>query len=291
MSPKQPDKRSGITTFDQSLIAEGSNLDRQSSWNWLLLVLVSVLTTFGLVVSLLTLLDARGDSPWPWPKSEVFLGGTLIVVSLLFIGYITFQQRRLARLRRAQFHQRLMANLDVTRSLSETDPQAVFNHITETCLRTYNCDQVSFMLLDDEEATLEVCSAMGHPNANKLLGARQKVGHGIAGWVAEKLQPVILGPDLDRGYFREVQPKVYSTSSAMVVPVILGDELLGILSVSSRNGKTRYNKEDLRSLMILAENAAICCRQVKERTLLRSIIQDHEVIGANHPIYPPRRIA
>ena len=42
-----------ITTFDQTLIAEGSNFDRQSWWNWLLLVLVSLLSTLGLGLSFL----------------------------------------------------------------------------------------------------------------------------------------------------------------------------------------------------------------------------------------------
>jgi putative methionine-R-sulfoxide reductase with GAF domain len=286
MSAKPNPNQTGITAFGRGLLKQGGNLDRQAWWNWFLLVLVCVVTTVGLGVNILILLQTRGPSPWPWSKSEIVLVGTLVTVSLLFLAYISYQQHRLGLLRRERFLERLTANLDVTRSLSETDPQAVFDQIAETCRRIYECDQVSLMLLDEEEGILEVCAAKGHPNAAKLIGARQKVGHGIAGWVAEREQPVILGPDLDRGFFREAHPRVHSTTAAMVVPILLDDELLGVLNVSNREGRTRFDEEDLRSLMLLATNAGICCRQVQERTLLRGIIQDHEVIGGSQKTFP-----
>ena len=52
----------------------------------------------------------------------------------------------------------------------------------------------------------------------------------------------------------------YMISSAMVVPIILGNELFGVLSVTSRTANVGYTQEDLQSLQILGEHAGICAR-------------------------------
>ena len=58
---------------------------------------------------------------------------------------------------------RLIALLTVSRAVStETDPQAIFDVITGTCLDTFDAEQVSLMLTDRATGMLEVRSATGH---------------------------------------------------------------------------------------------------------------------------------
>ena len=68
---------------------------------------------------------------------------------------------------------RVKSMLDVTRTLSkEVDSQAIFDRITETCLSTFQCDQVSLMILNHDSGDLEVRSAKGHVNPERVIGRR-----------------------------------------------------------------------------------------------------------------------
>ena len=62
--------------------------------------------------------------------------------------------------------------------------------ISQTCKTTFEGEQVSLMLVDREQEDLVVRSATGHESPERVLGQRAKIGHGIAGWVAEHRQPV-----------------------------------------------------------------------------------------------------
>ena len=120
---------------------------------------------------------------------------------------------------------------------------------------------------------LEVRSATGHENLGQVLGARQRLGQGVAGWVAEAREPLILGPHVDPARFRNLQSKVATLSAAMVVPIVLRDELLGVLSASSRVEGMRYDKNDLRALEVFAETAGISVRHAQQSEWMRETIR------------------
>jgi putative methionine-R-sulfoxide reductase with GAF domain len=258
--------------------------------NWILALSVLLATTIGLGAVVLTLLNARDVVPWPWPRSEAFLTVTLILTSLLFVAYLTHAQRRLMlhrresrrlqdqHLRQARLHSdRVSAFLKLARTLgTEISPQVIFDRITEICLATFVCDQASLMLLDRERQTLEVRSAAGHPSHLKIVGRRQKVGHGIAGRVAETGEGLLLGPEMDTGEFVGLEPRNYFTSSAMVVPIVLRDERIGVLSVSSRSPDIRYAREDFHALEVFAETAAVYCRFAEQSEWMRQTIRTLE---------------
>jgi transcriptional regulator with GAF, ATPase, and Fis domain len=265
-------------------------LERSQWVHWFLGFAVLILTALGLTLVLLTLLNAKTEVVWPWPSSERFLALTLVLINLLFVCYLTYEQRRVMRLRReterAQelrvasllVHQRrLEAILSVARAMgNQSGPQALFDCITETCRTTFPCDQVSLMLLDKDRQFLEVRSASGHPNTQAVLGARREVGQGIAGWVVEHREPVILGPEVDPQRFQDVTRRGYVTSAAMVVPVLVRDELIGVLSVSSRSPEIVYTDEDLKALLVFAESTGIYCRHAELSDWMRQTIRSME---------------
>jgi transcriptional regulator with GAF, ATPase, and Fis domain len=271
-------------------------LERLQWMNWFLGFAVLILTAAGLTLVLVALLGNRAEGIWPWPQSERALALVLVLVNLLFVSYLTWEQRRVMKLRReledAQearvasllVHQsRLEAILSVARAMgNQSGAQALFDCITETCRGTFPSDQVSLMLLDRERTHLEVRSASGHPDAKQVLGARQEVGRGIAGWVVEHRKPLILGGDVDRGRFQDVKTRSYHTSAAMVVPVILRDELIGVLSVSSRSPGVVYTEDDLKALMVFAESTGIYCRHAELSDWMRQTIRSMETALARY---------
>lgn len=275
---------------EQILEATNKNLEGRGWQNWTLGFSVLLAITIGLASVLLALLKTRDIVPWPWPHSEAFLTVLLVLTSVLFVSYLTHSQRRLValrqealRLRDQQLQQahhhsdRVSAFLKMARTLgSEIKPQVVFDKITEICLSTFACDQVSLMLLDRDREMLEVRSAAGHPGHLKILGQKQRVGHGVAGRVAETREGLLINPQTDVGEFQDLQPRTYFTSASLVVPIVLRDELIGVLNVTSRSPEVQYTQEDLSALEVMAETAAVYCRFAEQSEWMRQTIRTLE---------------
>jgi len=206
--------------------------------------------------------------------TEPYLPLVLVLTNLLFIGYVGYQQHLVMRRRHLRHHRRLQGILTVSRTIgAENDPEQLFEAITEICRNTYDCDQVSLMKVDETSGDLRVVAARGHRNIDEVLRARVKIGEGISGWVAEHRQPLVLGSRFDARRFPELQMPKHRLVSAMVVPIILRDELLGVLSVSNRSRRVRFDHEDLETLLVFAETAGIVSRHAEQAAWMRGTIQ------------------
>ena len=198
----------------------------------------------------------------------------LVLTNLLLIGYVAYRQHMVMRKRHAKQHRRLEGILTISRTIgAENDPMQLFEAITDICRKTYDCDQVSLMKLDPETGELRVAAASGHRNIDEVRTARVKLGEGISGWVAEHREPVILGPQVDARRFTGLSVPQHKLSSAMVVPIILRDELFGVLSVSTRSRRMRFDHEDLETLLVFAETAGIVSRHAEQSMWMRATIQ------------------
>lgn len=286
MIERRPHAGNGLD--DAPGLREAKSLDRKSWRNWFLFVAVALITTIGLATAILTLLGGRIATIWPWANTDLILLAGLSVAILLFAGYLTQQQRQVAALRlellRAnqrssekvrQYYDRLAALVNVSRVLAtSTDPQAVFDSITTTCLETFDCQQTSLMLLNDQTQELEVRSVKGHDQMARELATLQKVGQGIVGWVAERRKPFVLGRDTGPSSVNGLAPtEAPLPAAAMVVPVSLRGELVGVLSVSSSKPGLIYSEEELQALQVFAETAGICCRHAEQTDWMRQTIQ------------------
>jgi hypothetical protein len=262
------------------------SLDRRSWRNWFLFLSVAIITTLGLATAIVTLLGGRIRTPWPWANTDLILLAGLSVAILVFAGYLTAQERQVVALRKELFraneeaaehmhryYDRLVALLNVSRVLAtETNPQAVFDSLTMTCVETFGCQQATLMLLNQATQTLEMRSVCGHDAAAEELARPQKVGRGVIGWVAEQRQPYTLGV----GGSTAGAPVLGGTASpraVMIVPIELREELIGILTISTSRPEVRYEDEDLQALQVFAETAGICCRHAEQTDWMRKTIQ------------------
>jgi transcriptional regulator with GAF, ATPase, and Fis domain len=262
-------------------------LDRSSRRNWILLAAVCVASTLGLGVAVLPVLEQRITTPWPWKHTEaVLLSGFLLTV-LGAVVYLTDQQRKAAAVHRElqrqrdraaermrRQNQRLEALLKVSHIMaSETSLQSVFDAIVATCHEAFECQQVSLMLLDRKAMELEVRAASGHRNLQEVMGTRQKVGAGIAGRVAATGEPLLLGPaTIDPGTYEGFKPQDVPLSAAMVVPILVRGELVGVLNVGTKSLNAHYDDEDLQALKVFAENVGTCIRHTEQAEWMRQTI-------------------
>ena len=249
--------------------------DQAHLWGSVLTVLMIMPVILGSAMVLLLRFGTKVE--WPWPYTDLTLLCSLIVAALAFGIYAGVRHRRMSRRRdelvRGQkqilnnfekYYDQLIELNKVSRTMaSKTTPQSLFNRITQICFETFDCERASIMAIEPDKKELIVRSAAGHGDLDNVLGARQGVGDGVAGWVAEHRRPLLLGPQVQASKFWRFRPKAEQIYSAMVVPVVFREQLYGVLSVSSRNPEVTYTQEDLRVLEVMAWNAAVCVRHIE----------------------------
>jgi signal transduction histidine kinase len=104
----------------------------------------------------------------------------------------------------------------------------------------------SVMLFENVEEMRVVCE-LGNAAAR---GATVRIGDGIAGQVALLREPMLITGTIDR------DPRAVPVTTAMCVPLVNRDEVLGVLNVNGTNER-RFTEYDLRALTLFAEHASI----------------------------------
>ncbi|MGH2545520.1 MAG: ATP-binding protein [Actinomycetota bacterium] len=238
---------------------------RQQLFRLLLLVLVLV----GAGVVLLSITERLlGYRPPEWLSPDV-LRVAFVVLAVVFALYVREKERALERVERALIEERVLstalsnrvteltaisqAGRAVASTLSLED---VLQMILRSAQDLLGATEGSVMLFDDGKTTLRIGASVGlSPDA-----ARQSisVGEGVAGWVAEFREAVILRGDVsDHARFRSFVPKDREVRSAMSAPLYARSEPVGVLNVSVSGGERSYSEHDLRALTVFAEHAAI----------------------------------
>lgn len=276
--------------------ASGDAFVRRSWSNWILLAATFLITTVGLGLVIATLLPNRPVSPWPWVRTDVTLVCACLLLVATLVLHLTREQRNLNRMNaeiqrvesevNAASRRRMYGLLNVSRIMGvHSKPEAVFDGITASCVEAFQCDRASLMLYDDKAGELVVRSASGHGDVKRVLGATQPIGVGIAGWAAQHKKALILGREREVKENPELKLTSPSLVAAIVVPIILRDELVGVINVSSQSPDAAYRDDDLQALQVFAENAGVCIRHAEQVEWMRQTT-DHlrrQAAKANEP--------
>jgi len=257
---------------------------RRSWGNWVLLAATTLITTTGLGLAITTLLPNRMVNPWPWVRTDVTLVCACLLLVATLIIHLTREQRNLNRVN-AQIRsfenevneasrRRMYGLLNVSRIMGvHNTPEAVFDCIAKSCVEAFPCDRASLMLYDDKTKKLVVRAAWGG-DVTRMMGAEQSIGEGVAGWAAEHKQALILGRERELKENPELKLKSPSLMAAMVVPIILREELVGVINVSSQSSDVEYHNDDLQALQVFAENAGACIRHAEQAEWMRQTMEN-----------------
>ncbi len=267
--------------------SDRKNLERQSMRNWYMLATFCVVSTVGLLVAVTPNLQGPLREFWPGARTDVALivglGGSV----LLLVLYLTTKQIKVTHLRlhvqgmeevvgerQKQNAIRLHALLNVTRMMGAvSDPVRLFQGITSTCLEIFECQQASLMIVSANGKALEMRAASGHLDETKVRDVSQPLGQGIAGYVAKHRESLLLGENVDPERYPGLELDPRGLFAAMVVPIIVRDELVGVLSISSRSKGTNYTEEDLQALEVFAINAGTCIHQAERTEWMRQTVE------------------
>lgn len=151
---------------------------------------------------------------------------------------------------------------DLVKSVNATlELDEVFRLILTSALRLLGGNEGSIMLLNEKSGNLEVVSYEGPP-LEDLVNGRSPLGEGISGMVAMKREAALI-QDYDVVNLEVAHHPDRGIYSAMCVPLIRHDELLGVLNLNETRGRRRFTQEDLQALGFFAEHAAIAIGNAK----------------------------
>jgi signal transduction histidine kinase len=166
----------------------------------------------------------------------------------------------------------LLPLLEVSETLlSEVEIERLYELILEIVERETAADVVSLMLLDEKRQQLRVEAAVGLPEG--IIGsATTKIGEGIAGWVIERGQPLLLtaGASVESSVRQAMHRD--EVASAICVPLKIKGRIIGVLNASKMVPDHPFTDHDLELLSILASQVAIAIEnsRIHEATRNRS---------------------
>lgn len=212
------------------------------------------------------------------------------IVLFLLLLYAAFQRFRCERLTqdvtkgRAEVESTLL-ELEEVHSIFEVssrvnsfrDIEDALAFIARAARECLAADRSALLLVEGEE--LEVRAVHGDSPAH-TPGARQRIGEGVAGWVARNRRSLLLNDAEDLRRFFPDQPAEGRIAPSLCVPLQLDGDTIGVLSVARAKGGAshRFDDRQRKLLTIFADYAAGTIRSLRTLAELR---RAHEELKAS----------
>ncbi|MCC7078207.1 MAG: GAF domain-containing sensor histidine kinase [Acidimicrobiia bacterium] len=246
---------------------------RQQLWSLMFALLVSLAA---MLVVLSFWEEALPDSLENVAQMPV-LRACFLGVTAAFCVYVLEKERHLRKITRALVDERVLNSAlsnrvnelsvlsEIGRAINSVqDTSSVLEVILDSALALLQASEGAIMLLDTERHLLTtVCArvpqddAAPHDPASHTIPSEVLVGEGVAGLVAQQGTPLLVSRRSDPATFSRMVSPHTRIESAMGVPLVHRDELLGVIVVHETAGETHFNEYDLHALGLFAENAAV----------------------------------
>jgi GAF domain-containing protein len=143
--------------------------------------------------------------------------------------------------------------------------------------------RASSVFLYEEETDELVFEAVAGEGSETLIGERIPSSTGIAGWVLVTRQPIVLEDVTQdpRWGGREIAERSgYVPKGLMAVPLLHGEEAVGVLNVLDRPQEARFSLEEMELLGLFANQAAISLDLLRRARRARAVLEDGDADAA-----------
>jgi signal transduction histidine kinase len=260
------------------------NLDRinRSAWSlWIVAFALIFALTATVPVLYLPMLDMLGGEGQAnlWVQNGYTAGIGLAGLVAIFCLYTILKQRELNRMREAlvaderdlQDARTRLSEMSELFQLSTTlnlqlQLGAILEIIVRRVIATLKAQQASIMIYNPETGLLETRASYGL-ESEFARHAKARVGQGIAGWVAQQQQAVMLGPKAPNVEMGQHYKTNRNITSALSLPLRVGDRCVGVLNVNRINHPETFREHHRDMLRLFAEHvgAVIDRAEVLER--------------------------
>ncbi|MCB1327080.1 MAG: sensor domain-containing diguanylate cyclase [Spirochaetales bacterium] len=160
---------------------------------------------------------------------------------------------------------RLYSVLEANKMLSSSlDLGLVLDGLMERAKEVTDAEASSLMLLDEEKDELFFHTVKGE-KSEAIKKIRLRMGEGIAGWVAQHGEPVLVEDAANDPRFsnRADQASSFVTRTMMCVPLQLKRRVIGTVQVLNKGNNQSFHGGDLKIFSILANQAAIAIENAR----------------------------
>ncbi|MFH1282581.1 MAG: HD domain-containing phosphohydrolase [bacterium] len=154
---------------------------------------------------------------------------------------------------------------NMARSISSTlDLDALLKKIGISAEKLLNAEASSIMLKVEGVDQLYFKTATG-PKSQEVKLMKVPIGTGIAGWVAREMKPLIVNDvEKDNRFTKDFdRQSSFSTRSILCVPMVVDNELIGVVEVLNKIGVEGFSVNDLNLLSSLSGLAAVAVMNAK----------------------------
>lgn len=137
----------------------------------------------------------------------------------------------------------------VRHELERARDSAALSRAAALIAASIDANGASIMLVDGAE--LHLRASVGLPQA--MLGHRQRIGEGIAGYVAQSGEPMELQGSVQDARFTGTDP---DAGSALVIPLRVADRVIGVLNVKRAAGGEAFDELERALATDLADELA-----------------------------------
>lgn len=148
----------------------------------------------------------------------------------------------------------------ISRTLNSTlEVAQVLRQMLDLVLEIFEADAGSVMLERQGYLTIEVSQGL---EPEIVASTRQKIGTGIAGWVASTGQPLHLDGKVNDTRFVDTIERVDAIRSSLCVPVKIREQTVGVVMIR-RSGESTFHQRDLAFLETVSDLAAVALHNAR----------------------------
>lgn len=182
--------------------------------------------------------------------SRLLINVTILLGASVLLSY-------LAELDRQEHSkaERMEALYQLSSTLMEkVDLKDTLHHLLSSAASFFHADISSVRLLDYKTGTL-VLEASGAPPEELDEQIDVPVGEGFIGWVAKEKRPILINDVSNDHRFADFPQARKKVRSALAAPIMVGGELMGVLSFASTQLR-EFTPDDLQMLVTISNLAA-----------------------------------
>lgn len=134
----------------------------------------------------------------------------------------------------------------------------ILTSLVETAADVIGAHSAALFMIDDQAGELVFEVALG-PKADEAMKHRVPLGQGIAGLVAMSGQPMaVSGAESDPRQASDIAARIgYLPRSILCVPLVYGDQVIGVLEMLDKVGAPSFSPRDMELLGLFANQAAV----------------------------------
>jgi signal transduction histidine kinase len=153
--------------------------------------------------------------------------------------------------------------------VSQLEFNALIKLIGEQMRITFNADIVYLALYDRNTNIINFPYIYGETAESRVFG------NGITEKIILSKEPLLINQDMEKAYDKiEAERKGKSVESYLGVPIVVGKEAIGVISVQSTEEENRFTKYDQRLLTTIAANVGVAMQNAEAYQKLQAALTD-----------------